>query len=517
MSDRIPNNKKNSLFPQQPFEEEDDESWQVSYLDIITIVLGFLIILLSFSQLKEDERLSISNLFDSSVVETEYITTPIEDIKTELEEFLREDIENGSIAISRDLNDLRIRFRSDDFYSSGSAKLKPQGLKQLSKVLLAIKETKYDDFNIDVEGHTDSSPISSAVYPSNWELSTARASNVVKYFNGLGIPVSRLKASGYADSRPLVVLNSLGNQLPATKEMNRRIVLRLYYTLEKDIAEAQSQKAITEPTVQPIPESDIVEVEPEATKPVRSCSFSVQIGGFESFFNALNIAEEVEKNTTYEIDIFYNTNLFSVRTKTRNSLSEALKIQKVISSRMATLETTAIIQQCYNSKQVIPTPLRYQIQLGYFQTKQNADNFVERLLTEYQLQTEVKQFSPNAYTVLTISNPSLKASLEKLSSYNAKNISPNIFIRYVPVPFVDYNFTIQLQIGTFSSKDKALESSQNILTNLDIESTVSDAIEGKYYLYTAKISSWTKSLELFEQIQASELNLEPIIYLVEYN
>ena len=72
-------------------------------------------------------------------------------------------------------------------------------------------------------------------------------------------------------------------------------------------------------------------------------------------------------------------------------------------------------------------------------------------------------------------------------------------------------------MGSFSSQSEALESSQNILSNLDIESTVSEPIEGKYYLLTSKNSSWSRSLELFEQIKASELNLLPIIYLLEYN
>ncbi len=525
MSDRTPNNKRNSLFPQLPFEEEDDDSWQVSYLDIITIVLGFLIILLSFSQLKDSKDLSVSNLYDSSVVETEYITTPIEDIKTELEELLQADIDNGSIGISRDLNDLRIRFKSDDFYSSGSAKLKPKGLSQLSKVLLAIKENKYDDFNIDIEGHTDSSPISSAIYPSNWELSTARASNVVRYFNGLGIPASRLKASGYADSRPMILLDSLGNNLPVSKEMNRRIVLRLYYTLERGVAEVKPVQAISEPEIKPITQPDIVDVAPvpppavtpPPSKSIKSCSYSVQIGGFESFFNSLKIAEEIEEKTNFEMEIFYNTNLFSVRTKAKNSLSEVLRVQKEIGSQVPTLATTGIINQCYNKAQIVPSPLRYQIQLGYFQTKLNAENYVSRLLNEHQINTEINQFSSNAFTVLTVPSSSLKATFDKLNAFNAKSISSNIFIRYVQEPQTEYNFTIQLQMGSFSSQSEALESSQNILSSLDIESTVSEPIEGKYYLLTSKNSSWSRSLELFEQIKASELNLLPIIYLLEYN
>ncbi len=523
MSDRIPNNKRNSLFPQQPFEEEDDESWQVSYLDIITIVLGFLIILLSFSQLKDDKELSVSDLYDSSVVETEYITTPIEDIKQELEALLHSDIENGSIGISRDLNDLRIRFKSDDFYNSGSAKLKPKGLNQLSKVLLAIKETKYDDFNIDIEGHTDSSPISSAVYPSNWELSTARASNVVRYFNGLGIPAARLKASGYADSRPMILLDSLGNNLPVTKEMNRRIVLRLYYTLERDLVEAKQLKAISEPEVTPVPQPEIVDVTPPpapAPTPkntVLSCTYSVQIGGYESFFNSIKIAKEVEQKTNIGMEIFYNTNLFSVRTKARSSLSEVLKFQKEISSQFTDLPTTGIINQCYKKSQNVPTPLRYQIQLGYFQTKLNAENYVARLLNEHDIQTEINQFSSNAFTVLTVPSSSLKATFDKLDTFNAKNISSNIFIRYVQEPQDKYNFTIQIQAGSFSSRSKAVESSQNLLSELDIETSISDPIEGKYYLLTPKSTSWSQSLSLFEKLQRSDLAEFPIIYLLEYN
>lgn len=230
MKKKKPIRIKYSLFPLPDEESEDDESWQVSYLDIITIVLGFLIILLSVSQITKSEFSSLSSIFGKLADETEFLTTPIGAIERELFELLQPEIEAGNLEIIRDLNDLRIRFKSDDLYDPGRAQLDPNSEQLLNTVLIAMQQVKYNDFLIDVEGHTDNTPISSVAYPSNWELSTARAANVVKYFNDAGIPANRLKASGYADSRPVIEYDSLGFPFAASKEKNRRVVLRLYYS-----------------------------------------------------------------------------------------------------------------------------------------------------------------------------------------------------------------------------------------------------------------------------------------------
>jgi chemotaxis protein MotB len=266
MKKKDPINLKRSLFPIQEFEAEEENSWQVSYLDIITIVLGFLIILLSVSQIPKTEFSSLSQLFGRLADETEFYTTPIGNIQDELYTLLEPEIEAGNLEIIRDLNDLKIRFKSDDLYQSGEATLQSGSEYLLDRVLISMQQLEYNDFNIDVEGHTDNTPIASVAYPSNWELSTARAANVVKYFNDLGIPSKRLKASGYADSRPVIEYDSLGFPFAASKERNRRVVLRLYYTtdtlLEERLEEEQvAENPITEeslagelPDLTPIPE-----------------------------------------------------------------------------------------------------------------------------------------------------------------------------------------------------------------------------------------------------------------------
>ncbi len=260
MKKKKPIRIKYSLFPIQDEESEEDESWQVSYLDIITIVLGFLIILLSVSQITKSEFSSLSSIFGKLADETEFLTTPIGAIERELFELLQPEIEEGNLEIIRDLNDLRIRFKSDDLYDPGRATFDSDSEQLLNTVLIALQQLEYNDFSIDVEGHTDNTPISSVAYPSNWELSTARATNVVKYFNDSGIPANRLKASGYADSRPVIEYDSLGFPFAASKDKNRRVVLRLYYS---------SDNLKEEILTQPETEQELLAEEPMPTESIK--------------------------------------------------------------------------------------------------------------------------------------------------------------------------------------------------------------------------------------------------------
>jgi chemotaxis protein MotB len=81
-----------------------------------------------------------------------------------------------------------------------------------------------------VEGHTDNMPISNERFPSNWELSSARASNVVQYMISQGIDPMSIKASAYAETRPEAPNeDAKGIAIPKNQAANRRIVVRIYY------------------------------------------------------------------------------------------------------------------------------------------------------------------------------------------------------------------------------------------------------------------------------------------------
>jgi len=121
----------------------------------------------------------------------------------------------------------RFVFESEVLFPSGSATLTPEGMAAMDQIAEAILELQKEipkDINwaLQINGHTDARPISNPQFPSNWELSTARASAVVKYLVSKGVPGERLVAAGYGEFQPV----DPGNTEEAYQK-NRRIELKL--------------------------------------------------------------------------------------------------------------------------------------------------------------------------------------------------------------------------------------------------------------------------------------------------
>jgi chemotaxis protein MotB len=212
--------------------EPDQELWLITYADLITLLLCFFILLFSSSSVNQDAVDQIKASY-SSKVKNKKVTTPLSEIKNQLDSMLMKEVKNKSLDIENKDNAINMRFLSTSFYNSGDAKLLPEGKQIVDKifdVIEAVNKSKKADFQIDVEGHTDDNPISNLQYPSNWELSVARASNVVRYLIDRGMTPNRLKASGYADIQPVVPnRNAKGQPIPANQSINRRVVLRIHY------------------------------------------------------------------------------------------------------------------------------------------------------------------------------------------------------------------------------------------------------------------------------------------------
>jgi len=121
----------------------------------------------------------------------------------------------------------RFRFQSELFFDTASAEIGPRGearLEQVARTLNRIAERipPEIDWVLQVEGHTDRRPISTPEFPSNWELSTARAQSILDFLIDQGIPPERLAAVGYGEYQPLVEGDD-----PEDLARNRRIELRL--------------------------------------------------------------------------------------------------------------------------------------------------------------------------------------------------------------------------------------------------------------------------------------------------
>ncbi len=136
---------------------------------------------------------------------------------------LTEEVKKGELQVRQYKDMLTVDVAEQLFFDSGHANLKDTGKSVLKKVGEALKG--YQDKVIRVVGHTDNVPISKAaqkVFPSNWELSVARATHVVHYLQEVGIPPERMVASGRAEYQPIAE-----NDTPEGRKKNRRIEITL--------------------------------------------------------------------------------------------------------------------------------------------------------------------------------------------------------------------------------------------------------------------------------------------------
>lgn len=121
-----------------------------------------------------------------------------------------------------------LEMSSAALFQSGSAALSPAGEAILRRELAELDSDEFKDYEITVEGHTDDTPIHTAQFASNWELSTARAAAVVHFLLDQGIPAQKLRAAGYADTFPKMPnRDASGNPIPENQAQNRRVVIKL--------------------------------------------------------------------------------------------------------------------------------------------------------------------------------------------------------------------------------------------------------------------------------------------------
>jgi chemotaxis protein MotB len=155
-------------------------------------------------------------------------------MQEELSRSLQDEIAKGNITIQRVRDRLTINMVDRVLFDSGQAQIKPAGIKVLKQVADVLKTVT--DKQIRIEGHTDNVPISVRLqerFKTNWELSTARATTVVRYLiDHGGVDRELLSAAGYADTRPVA-----SNDSEEGRSSNRRIEIVLY---PKDLSEVVS-------------------------------------------------------------------------------------------------------------------------------------------------------------------------------------------------------------------------------------------------------------------------------------
>jgi len=228
-----------------PPQEEGLPAWMATFADMVTLLLTFFVLLLSFSnqdvQMFRDIMGSIQDAFGARVerkkdqfsaispsyTEQEGKITPKENkilqgIAVRIKSALKIDPEmSKTTGVVSDRDGVLVKMDSNAMFAPGSAELTPEGRKFMDVVYGILKDFKY---NLVVRGHTDDRERSSRAYPTNWELSAARASASLRYLMEMGgISPNRVKAVGYAGTRPLAP-----NDSPANRAKNNRVEFYIY-------------------------------------------------------------------------------------------------------------------------------------------------------------------------------------------------------------------------------------------------------------------------------------------------
>lgn len=201
----------------QPSSRVENESWLVSYLDVFLLIIALLVIML------------IKSPAPSIVTEPSHTTEPS---VPDLSDTIRKLSADHRITVASNSKHISLRLDESLMFDSSKALIKPEGKAAIQLLIPALKRLNRP---LVIEGHTDNTPINTLLYPSNWELSAARANSVLHYLTAQGIPSDQLSTANYADTRPLVP-----NDTHINRSINRRV--NLLIQVEEDISNSDIKR-----------------------------------------------------------------------------------------------------------------------------------------------------------------------------------------------------------------------------------------------------------------------------------
>ena len=224
-------------------------SWFVSVVAAASLAVGGCVSTGKYEQLEAEKNRQITHL-QQEKADLEQKKAALEQEKAALETASRQrqeqydalvnklsgEVQKGQLQVRQYQNMLSVDLAEQIFFDSGRAKLKDTGKEVLKKVGEALKS--YDKKIVRVVGHTDDVPLAKAiqnVYPTNWELSVARATNVVRYLQEVGVPPERMVAAGRGEYAPVAP-----NDTEDGRQKNRRIEIML---IDKSLADEMSKSA----------------------------------------------------------------------------------------------------------------------------------------------------------------------------------------------------------------------------------------------------------------------------------
>ncbi|MBR0495749.1 MAG: flagellar motor protein MotB [Treponema sp.] len=234
--------KKEKKEPAKP-----STAWQGTYGDMITLMLCFFVMLYDPSEV---DTAALAQIQESLQITTESIEAPVTSggqslaagkladlgnnvsalpsaekgkslsvAKKKAVSLFAPEVKSAKITLSSDERGVVISLASDVFFEQGSAALNIDETRDiLLKLSKFFQDSELKNRRFRIEGHTDSTPVENETFPSNWELSSARAASVLHYLSDFGVNEQQFSIAGYADTRPM-----FSNETKEGQAYNRRV------------------------------------------------------------------------------------------------------------------------------------------------------------------------------------------------------------------------------------------------------------------------------------------------------
>lgn len=226
-------------------DEENTDRWMVSYADFVTLLFAFFVVMYSVSSVNlgkyrvlSDSVTSAFNKQGSNIInpgdklgisvqrapislglKNQVGQRALRNTAAAIEKEMKPWIKKGEIAVRGNQKWLEVEINSSILFTTGSADLSPAAQKILTDLSDVFKGSPNPLY---VSGYTDDLPINTLQFPSNWELSAARAASVVRLFSKAGIKPARMGAIGFSQYRPVS-----DNRTAADRQKNRRVIIRM--------------------------------------------------------------------------------------------------------------------------------------------------------------------------------------------------------------------------------------------------------------------------------------------------
>ena len=204
---------------------EEGEDWLVTYADAITLLMAFFVLLYTVSEPNTEKfEAKMGGVFEK--FSGERTAMPLQDLRNQVSTMMSEAGEDTQAQTTA--RGVSFEFKSAKMFAPGSATILESGVQLLDRVAQMVTFMGYDDYRIEVQGHTDDIPINTTQFPSNWELSAARAAAVVRFLASRGVEPERMVAMGYGETKPKVPnRDESGQPIPENQSANRRVEIEI--------------------------------------------------------------------------------------------------------------------------------------------------------------------------------------------------------------------------------------------------------------------------------------------------